>query len=114
MHLTRRTVLQRGAARFDLAQNPRREALLSEPEDAEESGMPKAAVDGVRWDAAGIFTIVLVGAFLALFGAARAIDAPFAAQMWTLLVAFVLAGAALTHDFAKWPRKDHTSRYENG
>ena len=66
-----------------------------------------------RFDALGILLIVVVGACLALFGAARAIDGPFAVQMWTMLVAFILGGAGLVYHYSE-PLKASPSRYENG
>ncbi len=69
---------------------------------------------GFREDAAGILLILVIGIGLALFGAARAIDAPFAVQMWTMLTGFLLGAAAILYDFGKGPKADASSRYENG
>jgi cytochrome c oxidase cbb3-type subunit 1 len=69
---------------------------------------------GFRGDAAIILAILVAGSFLALFGISRAIDAPFATQMWTMLAAFILGGAGLVGVLAEWPRKDATTRYSDG
>src|SRR5262245_19814636 len=71
------------------------------------------ASTGLRWDAWGILAIVVIGGLLALSGAAQAIDAPFAMQMWTLVVAFVCGAAALTFVWSK-DETPQASQYENG
>src|SRR3954463_10941147 len=75
--------------------------------------MPEAVGEKWRADVVGIFFVIIAGACLALMGAAHAIDGPFEAQMWTLLVAFLLGAAALLHQVTKPPRRD-LSRYEDG
>ncbi|MEZ5956339.1 MAG: cytochrome-c oxidase, cbb3-type subunit I [Hyphomonadaceae bacterium] len=69
---------------------------------------------GFRDDAAGILVILVVGSFLALFGISRAIDTPFAIQMWTMLGAFLLGYAGIAGVLGRGPRQDLSSRYENG
>ncbi len=69
---------------------------------------------GFREDATGILLILVICSFLALFGAARAMDGPFAIQMWTMLGAFLLGIAGLTHEMGKGPKQETPSRYENG
>jgi cytochrome c oxidase cbb3-type subunit 1 len=69
---------------------------------------------GFREDATGILLILVICSFLALFGAARAMDGPFAVQMWTMLGAFLLGIAGLTHEMGKGPKQETSSRYENG
>ena len=77
-------------------------------------GEKMSAKTAFRDDVAGIFLILVVGAILALWGAARAIDGPFAIQMWTMLGAFVLGVAALVGILGKGPQSETPSRYENG
>ena len=69
---------------------------------------------GFRGDASVILVILVAGAFLSLLGISRAIDAPFAVQMWTMFAAFILGIAALSWEVGKGPRQDQSSRYENG
>src|SRR5512145_2802683 len=68
---------------------------------------------GFREDAVTILAILIAGSFLALFGMSRAIDAPFAIQMGTMLAAFLLGGAGIIGVLAEWPRKDVTTRYQD-
>jgi cytochrome c oxidase cbb3-type subunit 1 len=67
-----------------------------------------------RGDALVILAILIVTIVLALFGAARAIDAPFAIQMWTLLGACLLGVAMIVHVLGEAKPNGPASRYENG
>ncbi len=77
-------------------------------------GEKMPAKSAFREDAAAIFAILIVGMWLALSGVSRAIDAPFATQMWTMLAAFLLGAAGLVGVLGQGDRVDHSSRYENG
>ncbi|HVY84560.1 MAG TPA: cytochrome-c oxidase, cbb3-type subunit I [Caulobacterales bacterium] len=67
-----------------------------------------------RGDLFGIGAIVIIGASLAIYGAANAFDRPFQIQMYTMLAAFVLGFAALIGAVSKQPKEEERSRYQNG
>jgi len=61
-----------------------------------------------------IMLILIATMVAALFGAARAIDAPFATQMWTLLTAALLGVILLVGYVANDPSAPPQSKYEDG
>jgi cytochrome c oxidase cbb3-type subunit 1 len=67
-----------------------------------------------RVDAIVILALLVIGSFAALLGAARAIDAPFAIQMWMMLAAFLAGIAMLVHDAGRETAIDREAKYENG
>jgi cytochrome c oxidase cbb3-type subunit 1 len=67
-----------------------------------------------RVDTLAILSILVLGSFAALLGAAHAIDAPFAVQMWTMLAAFLIGIAMLVYDAGRDPAGDRSAKYENG
>ncbi|MGD9981382.1 MAG: cytochrome-c oxidase, cbb3-type subunit I [Hyphomonadaceae bacterium] len=61
-----------------------------------------------------ILGILAVTTVAALFGAARAIDAPFATQMWTLIGGCLIGSAMIVHTLGAGATQGRTSRYEDG
>ncbi len=60
-----------------------------------------------------ILAILIAGMFLVLFGAGS-VEGPFATQMWTMFVAFLLGAAGIVGQLARAPQSGKLSRYENG
>ncbi len=68
----------------------------------------------MRSDAIAILFILAAIVVAAIFGAANAIDRPFAVQMWTLLAACLIGVAMVVHVIGEGHPGDRSSRYENG